>query len=86
MKRKVCVVLPCSEYVHEARVGYKDSRGIWKIVKGWFSLYEIKEAASQGGYSMSGIVLREIIKRLTSMDAEAWTFCDYGRNPPCRAR
>jgi len=27
-------------------------------VKGWFSLYEIKEAASQGGYSMSGIIVR----------------------------
>ena len=65
----MCVVLPCSEYVHEARLGYKkDSRGIWKTVKGWLSLYEIKEAASQGGYSMSGIVLRRLLSGLL-----AWT-------------
>ena len=31
--------------------GYKKERcGIWQTVKGWFSFYEIKEAASLGGY------------------------------------
>jgi len=26
------------------------ARGIWKTLKEWFSFYEIKEFASQGGY------------------------------------
>ena len=44
-------VLPLpSEYLHETRTGYeKESCGIWKTVRRWFSLYEMKEAGSQGG-------------------------------------
>ena len=77
-------VLPLSEYVHETRTGSKEeSCGIWKSVKEWFSLSEMKEAASQGGYS-SGIY-REIVKRPTSMDVEAWALRDYGRIPSCGA-
>ncbi len=41
--------------LYETRTGYEKERcGIWKTVKGWFSLYEIKEAASPGG-CLSGI-------------------------------
>ena len=48
----VFVLLFPSEYVHETRSGYeKESRGIWKRL---FSLYEMKEAGSQGG-CLSGI-------------------------------
>jgi len=56
MKGKVCFFLvSSSEYVHETRSGYKkEPSGIWKTVKRWFSLYEIKEAASRGG-CLSGI-------------------------------
>lgn len=46
--------MPCASsrgYVHETGSGYeKESFGIWKTVKKWFSLCEIKEPASRGGY------------------------------------
>src|SRR6266540_2366864 len=63
MTRKVCCG-PLSRNSSETSSGYKkDKCGIWKTVKGWFSMYEIKEAASQGGY-LNGIygygVLRDL--------------------------
>ena len=86
MKGKVCFFLvSSSEYVHETRSGYKkEPSGIWKTVKRWFSLYEIKEAASRGVYEWYYNRAR-FAKRHTSMDAEAWTLRDYGRNPSCGA-
>jgi len=63
--------------------GYEKDSGIWKAVRGWFSLYEVMEAASQGGH-LSGIS-NEIVKRSTSMDAEAWSLFDYGRILACGA-
>jgi len=45
MVRERCVLLPLSTNV---LVNHK--QGIWKTLKRWFSFYEIKEAASQGGY------------------------------------
>jgi len=80
----VCCPTSSTECVHETRSGYEEeSSGIWKTVKGWFSLYEVKEAGSQGGY-LSGIY-SEVVKRPTSMDTETWTLRDYGRNPSCGA-
>jgi len=37
--------------LYERRTGYETKRcGIWETIKGWFSLHEIKAAASPGGY------------------------------------
>src|SRR6266540_5732104 len=63
MTRKVCCG-PLSRNSSETSSGYKkDKCGIWKTVKGWFSMNEIKEAASKGGY-LNGIygygVLRDL--------------------------
>ncbi len=52
-------------------------------MKRWVLLYEMKEAASRGGY-LSGIY-NEIVKRPTSMDVETWSFPNYGRIPSCGA-
>ena len=52
----------------ETRSGYKqERRGIWKTVKGWLSLYEIREAASKGEYS-SGIYGYRVLR-----DLPVWT-------------
>jgi len=51
MKGKVCLsYLPVNKSRNEVRL----QEGIWKIVNGLCSLYEMPEAGSQGGY-LSGV-------------------------------
>ena len=50
-EKGVSFYLTSRGYVHETRSGYKEeSHGVWKGIKRWFSLYERKEAPSQGAY------------------------------------
>src|SRR6266542_1103158 len=68
MTRKVCCESLFKKYLCETRTGYKQKKcGIWKTVKGWVSLYEIKEAESQGG-CLSGIYCYGMLR-----DLQVWT-------------
>jgi hypothetical protein len=68
MKGKVSCGPFFEKSLYERRTGYEKKRcGIWETVKGWFSLYEIKEAASPGGY-LSGIYGLRLLR-----DLAAWT-------------
>jgi len=51
IKGKVCPLISFNECACETKAGYEPAKyGIWKTVKGWFSLYELQKAASQGEY------------------------------------
>ena len=50
-KGRVCPLTSSNERVYETKSGFEQEKcGIWKTLKGFFSLYEIKEAGSQGEY------------------------------------
>jgi len=55
MGKVCCESLLRNNTLVKQKSGYEqERRGFWKTAKGWVSLYEIKTAASQGGY-LSGI-------------------------------